>query len=140
MMQARYSCAQFSPHNFSKQSIDCVPFQQQQLKETKMKFTALSLFLLSSSSVYGATEVELIEERKAARVHHGAIKEGLCHNKPLDANMLIARVSCHDVLTLYLGCVVYYRGFLAIVDISHVIIGSFLLFLPLLYIVWLEHY
>lgn len=56
-----------------------------------MKFTALSLFLLSFSSVYGATEVELIEERKAARVHHGAVKEGLCHNKPLDANMLIAR-------------------------------------------------
>jgi len=57
-----------------------------------MKFTTLSLFLLSSTAVR-ANEVDLIIERKAPRVHHGAVKEGLCHNKPLDANMLIARVS-----------------------------------------------
>lgn len=57
-----------------------------------MKFSALSLFLLSSIA-YGQDEIALMEAKKAPRVHHGSVKEGMCHNKPLNANMLIARVS-----------------------------------------------
>lgn len=63
-----------------------------------MKFAAFCLALLS---FVGATEVDLIQQRKDTRIQHGAVKEGLCHNKPLNANMLIQRVrSFSDVLSV----------------------------------------
>lgn len=55
-----------------------------------MKFPVSSLFIFTTTAL-ASTEVELIEEKKASRVKHGVVEDGLCHNKPLDANMLIAR-------------------------------------------------
>lgn len=57
-----------------------------------MKFPVSSLFIFTTTAL-ASTEVERIEEKKASRVKHGVVEDGLCHNKPLNANMLIARVS-----------------------------------------------
>ena len=55
-----------------------------------MKFAAFSLAFLS---FVGASQVDLIKQREEPRIQHGAVKEGLCHSKPINANMLIQRVS-----------------------------------------------
>jgi hypothetical protein len=72
-----------------------------------MKFAALSLSLFSSFA-FGIHEAELIESRKGERIHLGDVKEGLCHNMTIDANMLIARVSSFQVNIV--KCIVY-RGY-----------------------------